>query len=52
MKQSYIDIMNALDNLSPGFWGDTAQALAGSRKIISDRLHLSSIHTSEYVLLI
>ena len=35
MKESYIDIMNALDNLSPAL-GDTAQALAGSRKIISD----------------
>lgn len=35
MKESYIDIMNALDNLNPAL-GDTAQFLAGSRKIISD----------------
>lgn len=35
LKESYIDIMDALDNLAPAL-GDTAQFLAGSRKIISD----------------
>jgi len=35
MKESYIDIMGALDDLNPAL-GNTAQFLAGSRKVISD----------------
>jgi len=35
LKESYIDIMEALDNTIPGL-GKTAQFLSGSRKIITD----------------